>query len=325
MLRDDDREQRFLERIGLALQRTEAVAEQIEILRGERDEAAVGQAGGEIVIVVAVADDRVGRPALRARAGRRPPAAARPASDSSAPAARRRQTRPGRHPARLRSRSSSSLRSSCAFADAAAAAAGRTGRSLRWQSIRGTARWSCGKSSGKSVSSLAKNCFRTLGAVQQQLLDCGRRFRAIGRRCRASGIRQFCQELAGSPDAASVCAGRNAVQKCLQCSRLNRMPRAPSPLSTKSNGGDGLNPFDQPPGARPRFRTSSSFGVVSRPGAPPVPGGTTSSGPSRRFDHELAAGRSSRPAPRRRIAPTVQTRCGRSVPAKHFAANRNSR
>ncbi len=55
----------FLSGLRLALQRTKAVAEQIEILRGEGHEPPLGQAGGEIVIVGAVAHDRIAGPAFQ--------------------------------------------------------------------------------------------------------------------------------------------------------------------------------------------------------------------------------------------------------------------
>ena len=66
VLRHDDREERFLDRIGLALQRAEAIAEEIKVLRGEGHEAAVGQPGRVIVIELAVAEEHVGGPALQA-------------------------------------------------------------------------------------------------------------------------------------------------------------------------------------------------------------------------------------------------------------------
>ena len=63
MLRHDDREERLLQRIGLALQRAEAVLEDVQVLRREGDEAALGQLGGEVVIGRVVArDDVLGTP-----------------------------------------------------------------------------------------------------------------------------------------------------------------------------------------------------------------------------------------------------------------------
>ena len=51
MLGDDEREEEFLERIGLALEFAETVAAAVGIVRREDDEAPVGEAGGEGLVV----------------------------------------------------------------------------------------------------------------------------------------------------------------------------------------------------------------------------------------------------------------------------------
>ena len=69
MLRHDDREQRLAERVGLALQRAEVVLADVRVLRGERDEAALGQLGGEALdrrLVFSLLADDVLRPAFEA-------------------------------------------------------------------------------------------------------------------------------------------------------------------------------------------------------------------------------------------------------------------
>ena len=50
MLGGDEREQRQLERVGLALQQAESIAADVRVLRGEDDVAAVGQVGAESVV-----------------------------------------------------------------------------------------------------------------------------------------------------------------------------------------------------------------------------------------------------------------------------------
>src|SRR4051812_39042796 len=50
MLRSDDREKRFAERIEFALQDAKSVAEDVKILRRENDEAAFRELGREIVV-----------------------------------------------------------------------------------------------------------------------------------------------------------------------------------------------------------------------------------------------------------------------------------
>ena len=59
MLGNDQREQRLLERVGLALKRAEAVLEDVEILRRERDVSLLGKPHG-VLVIGRVLDLRVG-------------------------------------------------------------------------------------------------------------------------------------------------------------------------------------------------------------------------------------------------------------------------
>ena len=59
MLREDDREERFLQRIGLALEHAEGVAPAIRIMRREGDEAAFGQSRGVRLIGAIAARFRI--------------------------------------------------------------------------------------------------------------------------------------------------------------------------------------------------------------------------------------------------------------------------
>ena len=59
VLRDDHREERLLERVRLALEGPEAVAEDVEVLGREGDEPAAGEGRGEVVVRLVV-DLRVG-------------------------------------------------------------------------------------------------------------------------------------------------------------------------------------------------------------------------------------------------------------------------
>ena len=54
----------LLQRVRLPLQRAEAVLEDVQVLRRKRDEAALGQLGGEVVVGRMIARDTcpVGRP-----------------------------------------------------------------------------------------------------------------------------------------------------------------------------------------------------------------------------------------------------------------------
>ena len=54
MLGDDDGEEGFLEGVGLTLKGAEGVVADVGVLRGEGDEAAFGQADGELVVIGAV-------------------------------------------------------------------------------------------------------------------------------------------------------------------------------------------------------------------------------------------------------------------------------
>ena len=60
VLGDDDREERFAERVGLALEHAEVVAAAVRVLRREDDEAALGQPRGEGLVgaVAAALSDR---------------------------------------------------------------------------------------------------------------------------------------------------------------------------------------------------------------------------------------------------------------------------
>ena len=62
MLRDDHREKRLFQWVSLALERAEAVLEDVQVLRSEGHKPALGQLGGEcfVVMIVFFANDALG-------------------------------------------------------------------------------------------------------------------------------------------------------------------------------------------------------------------------------------------------------------------------
>src|SRR3954453_11101783 len=67
MLRHDDAEKRFLDRIGLALKGTKAIREDIEVLRREGDETAIGQLSRKALVIlgaIAFLEEDILRPAF---------------------------------------------------------------------------------------------------------------------------------------------------------------------------------------------------------------------------------------------------------------------
>ena len=111
VLADDEREQRRLDGVGLAAEPAIAVLAAVQVVRREGDEAALGQAGGEVVVGGGVGVDRVPRQAVAAVLARRRPAAARPAAGPWARPARPRRTRRARRRAPRHTPSISSVSS----------------------------------------------------------------------------------------------------------------------------------------------------------------------------------------------------------------------